>query len=101
MCRRNYEYACGVLFMTIFPPYFLVYDQTLLAIPLVMLWASPSWRWGVLLLAVSVVPLANLSFTIGFSVTGAVGLAAMIALAREATFATAGKTRVLRAAPRV
>ena len=96
MCRRNYEYACGVLFMTIFPPYFLVYDQTLLAIPLVMLWASPAWRWGVLLLAVSAVPLANLSFSIGFSVTGAAGLATMIALAREATFATAGDTRVLR-----
>ena len=28
---ENYEYACGVLFMMIFPPYFLVYDQTLLA----------------------------------------------------------------------
>ena len=47
----NYEYACGVLFMMIFPPYFLVYDQTLLAVPLVMLWSSPAWRWGVALFA--------------------------------------------------
>ena len=86
LCRRNYEYACGVLFMTIFPPYFLVYDQTLLAFPLVMLWASPGWRWGVLLMAVSAVPLANLSFALGFSVTGVVALATMISLAaRQAT----------------
>ena len=78
MCRRNYEYACGVLMMMMFPPHFLVYDQTLLAIPLVMLWASPAWPWGVLLLAVSAVPLANLSFMLGFSVTGIVGLATMV-----------------------
>jgi hypothetical protein len=90
-CRRNYEYACGVLFMTIFPPYFLVYDQTLLAFALVMLWASPGWRWGVLLLAVSAVPLANLSFGLGFSVTGIVALATMISLAREASHASARK----------
>jgi hypothetical protein len=91
MCRRNYEYACGVLFMTIFPPYFLVYDQSLLAFALVMLWASPGWRWGVLLLAVSAVPLANLSFALGFSVTGVVALATMISLAREASHASARK----------
>ncbi len=83
--KKNYEYACGVLFMTIFPPYFLVYDQTLLAFALVMLWASPGWRWGVLLLAVSSPPLANLSFALGFSVTSTVALAAMISLAREAS----------------
>jgi len=87
--RRNYEYACGVLFMTIFPPYFLVYDQTLLAFPLVMLWASPAWRWGVLLLALLTVPLANLSFTLGFSITGLVALAAMVALARRSSAASA------------
>ena len=48
---ENCEYACGVLFMTIFPPYFLVYDQALLAVPLVMLWSSPAWRWGIALFA--------------------------------------------------
>ena len=26
---ENYEYACGVLFMMIVPPYFILYDQTL------------------------------------------------------------------------
>ncbi len=98
MCRRNYEYACGVLMMMMFPPHFLVYDQTLLAIPLVMLWASPAWPWGVLLLAVSAVPLANLSFMLGFSVTGIVGLATMVALARQATQATASKAGWLRSA---
>jgi hypothetical protein len=70
--KRNYEYACGVLFATIFPPYFLVYDQTLLAFALVMLWSSPQWRWGILLLAVSSPPLANLSFALQFSMTGVV-----------------------------
>jgi hypothetical protein len=78
---ENYEYACGVLFMMIFPPYFLVYDQTLLAIPLVMLWSSPAWRWGVALLATTTVLAANLSFTIGFSLTGFVALATMFSLA--------------------
>ena len=52
---ENYEYACGVLFMMILPPYFLVYDQTLLAVPLVMLWSSPAWRWGVALFATATV----------------------------------------------
>jgi hypothetical protein len=87
--RKNYEYACGILFMTLFPPYFLVYDQTLLAIPLVMLWASPAWRWGVLLFAVSAVPLANLSFAMGFSVTSMICLGTMVALAREVSTAPA------------
>ena len=78
---ENYEYACGVLFMMIFPPYFLVYDQTLLAVPLVMLWSSPAWRWGVALLATTTVLVANLSFTLGFSLTGFVALATMFFLA--------------------
>ena len=78
---ENYEYACGALFMMIFPPYFLVYDQTLLAIPLVMLWSSPAWRWGVALLATSTVLAANLSFKLGFSLTGFVALATMFSLA--------------------
>ena len=79
--RENYEYACGVLFMMIFPPYFLVYDQTLLAMPLVMLWSSPAWRWGVALFATTTVLAANLSFTLGFSLTGFVALATMFSLA--------------------
>jgi hypothetical protein len=81
---ENYEYACGVLFMMILPPYFLVYDQTLLAVPLVMLWSSPAWRWGVALFAMSTVLIANLSFTLGFSLTGFVALAAMYSLSRPA-----------------
>ncbi len=77
---ENYEYACGVLFMMIFPPYFLVYDQTLLAVPLVMLWSSPAWRWGVALLATTTVLVANLSFALGFSLTGFVALVTMFSL---------------------
>jgi hypothetical protein len=78
---ENYEYACGVLFMMILPPYFLVYDQALLAVPLVMLWSSPEWRWGVALFATATVLVANLSFALGFSLTGIVALAAMFSLA--------------------
>jgi hypothetical protein len=82
---ENYEYACGVLFMMIFPPYFLVYDQTLLAIPLVMLWSSPAWRWGVALLATTTILETNLSFALGFSPTGLVALATMFSLAIRLT----------------
>ncbi len=78
------EYACGVLFMMIFPPYFLVYDQTLLAVPLVMLWSSPAWRWGVALFATTTILVANLSFALGFSLTGFVALATMFSLAKAA-----------------
>ena len=78
--NANYEYACGVLFMTIFPPYFLVYDQTLLAVVLVMLWSSPAWRWGVALFALMTVLAVNMTFALGFSLTGIAGLATMVRL---------------------
>jgi hypothetical protein len=95
--KKNYEYACGVLFMMIFPPYLLVYDQSLLAFALVMLWSSPGWRWGVLLLAVSSPPLANLSFAMGFSVTGVISLATLISLAREVSHRSERSREHLRA----
>ena len=66
--------------MMIFPPYFLVYDQSLLAVPLVMLWSSPAWRWGVALFATTTVLEANLALTLGFSLTGLVALATMFSL---------------------
>ena len=81
---ENYEYACGMLFMMILPPYFLVYDQTLLALPLFMLWSSPAWRWGVALFATATVLGGNVSFSIGFSLTGFVALLAMFALTKAA-----------------
>ena len=77
---ENYEYACGVLFMMIVPPYFILYDQTLMAVPLVMLWSSPAWRWGVALFAATTVLVANLSLVLGFSLTGFVALATMFFL---------------------
>jgi hypothetical protein len=89
---ENYEYACGVLFMTLFPPYFLVYDQTLLAIPLVMLWSSPAWRWGVALFAAMTVVATNFGFAINCSLTGVVALAIMFALAVRVTVASYGCT---------
>jgi hypothetical protein len=66
----NYEYACGVMFMTIFPPYFILYDHMLMAIPLVMLWSSPAWRWGMVLFASTTVLVVNLSLVLGFSLSG-------------------------------
>ena len=70
--------------MMIFSPYFLVYDQMLLAVPLVMLWSSPAWRWGVALFATTTVLAANLSFLLGFSLTGVAALATMVSCARRA-----------------
>ncbi len=89
---ENYEYACGVLFMMIVPPYFILYDQTLLAIPLVMLWSTPAWRWGVALFATTTVLVINFSLVLGFSFSGLAALATMCFLARSAT-AAAQKTR--------
>jgi len=80
---ENYEYAAGMLFMMIFPPYFLLYDQTLMAIPLVMLWSSPAWRWGVALFASMTALVVNLSLVLGFSLSGFVALATMVALAER------------------
>jgi hypothetical protein len=82
---ENYEYACGVLFMMIVPPYFILYDQTLMAIPLVMLWSSPEWRWGVALFATTTVLVVNLSLVLGFSLSGFAALAAMFFLTRSTT----------------
>ncbi len=81
----NYEYACGVLFMLIVPPYLIIYDQTLIAVPLVMLWSTPAWRWGLALFAATTVVAANLSLALGFSVTGFAALAAMFYLAKAAS----------------
>ena len=81
----NYEYVCGVLFMLIVPPYLIIYDQTLIAVPLVMLWSSPARRWGLALFAATTVAAANLSPSLGFSVTGFAALAAMFYLANAAT----------------
>jgi hypothetical protein len=77
------EYACGVMFMTIVPPYLIVYDQALLAVAMMMLWSSPRWRWGVALFAAMTAVAANLSLVLGFSITGFAVLALMFALARS------------------
>ena len=82
----NYEYACGVLFMMMVPPYFILYDQTLLAIPLVMLWSSPAWRWGVALYATATVLVVNFSLVLGFGLTAFVALATMFFLSRSFDF---------------
>ena len=82
-CSLLSEYACGVLFMTIVPPYLIVYDQSLIAVALVMLWSSPRWRWGVALCAAMTAVAANLSLVLGFNFTGLAALATMYALSRS------------------
>ena len=70
--------------MTIFPPYFLVYDQTLLAVPLVMLWSSPAWRWGVALFATMTALAAYLSLPRDLASPHSVALATMFACGNAA-----------------
>ena len=89
----NYEYACGAMFITVVPPYLIVYDQSLLAVALVMLWSSPKWRWGVLLFAAMTAVAADLSLAIGFSATGLVVLATMFAVARTQSPSPASANR--------
>jgi len=75
----------SLLLASLFPPYFILYDQTLMAIPLVMLWSSPAWRWGVALFATTTVLVLNLSLVLGFSLSGFAALAAMFFLTRSTT----------------
>ena len=79
---ENYEYACGVLFMMIVPPYFIAYDQTLTALPLVMLWSSPAWRWGLALFAVTTAPALDLALVLGVNFGPLAALATMFFLVR-------------------
>jgi hypothetical protein len=71
------EYACGALFMLLLPPYLLVYDLTLLVVPIAYLWSSPAWRWGIALYLTTTVLVANTAFQLGFSVTVLMILAVM------------------------
>jgi hypothetical protein len=75
------EYACGVLFMTLIPPYFLVYDLTLLVVPIAYLWSSPAWRWGIALHITTTVLVTNTAYQLGFSLTAMTILATMVAVA--------------------
>jgi hypothetical protein len=74
---QDYEYACAVLFMLLFPPYLLVYDLTLLALPLALLWSTPGWKVGVTLYATMTVACAALCLWISFSVTALTALWAL------------------------
>ena len=71
---EQYEYACAVLFTLLFSPYLLMYDMTLLAVPLVLLWSGPSWRTGIALYASVTLASTVLYLGIGFSLTGIVAL---------------------------
>jgi hypothetical protein len=86
----QYEYAAAVLFMLLFPPYLLVYDLVLLAVPLVLLWSTPRWPVGVVLYATTTMLAATLAMWTGFSLTGLVALWAMFEIALAMRPATAG-----------
>jgi hypothetical protein len=77
----DYEYACAVLFLLLFPPYLLVYDLTLLAIPLALLWSTPRWPVAVVLYSTVTVASATLAMWTGFSLTGLVALWTMFEIA--------------------
>jgi hypothetical protein len=47
----RYECAAAVLFMLVLTPYLLMYDLTLLLLPIACLWSSPGWRMGIVLYA--------------------------------------------------
>ena len=86
----QYEYAAAVLFMLLFPPYLLVYDLLLLAVPLVLLWSTPRWPVGVVLYATATMLAATLAMWTGFSLTGLAALWAMFEIALAMRPATAG-----------
>ena len=64
-----YEYACASLFVLLLTPHLLLYDASLLAVPIVCLWSSPGWRMGVLLWLSATVVAPYVSFGLGFSPT--------------------------------
>ncbi|MGD0898883.1 MAG: glycosyltransferase family 87 protein, partial [Thermoguttaceae bacterium] len=45
----HYEYAAAALFLLVATPHLLLYDVSLLAVPIVWLWSSPGWRMGMVL----------------------------------------------------
>jgi hypothetical protein len=77
----DYECAAAVLFMLLFPPYMLVYDLLLLAVPLVLLWSTPRWPVAAALYATATLPAAVLATWTGFSLTGLAALWAMFEIA--------------------
>jgi len=89
----QYEYAAAVLFMLLFPPYLLVYDLVLLAVPLVLLWSTPRWPAGVVLYATTTMLAAALAMWTGFSLTGLAALWAMFEIALAMRPATAAPRR--------
>jgi len=87
----QYEYAAAVLFMLLFPPYLLVYDLVLLAVPLVLLWSTPRWPVGVALYATATIPAAALVMWTGFSLTGLAALWAMFEIVVSVAQVRAGR----------
>jgi hypothetical protein len=73
----RYEYSAAVLFFLLFPPYLLVYDLTLLVIPLACLWSTPRWRMGLVLYALVTLPAAIGAAYLGVSLTACFLILAM------------------------
>jgi len=66
---RRCEYAAAVLFVLAATPHLLLYDVSLLAVPIVWLWSSPEWRMGVVLWLSATVLAAFVFVGLGFSLT--------------------------------
>jgi hypothetical protein len=63
----RYEYAAAGLLMLALPPYLLLYDLLLLAVPIMLLWSSPRWPLGVALYLSATVLGSAVYVRIGFS----------------------------------
>jgi hypothetical protein len=79
----HYEYAAAALFLLVATPHLLLYDVSLLAVPIVWLWSSPGWRMGMVLYLSATVLAAFLCVGLGFSLTVFLALAALADIADE------------------
>jgi hypothetical protein len=81
------EQTCAVLFMLLVTPHVLLYDLSLLVVPLVNLWSSSRWRLGVALYAVTSVFAIPVYDAVGFSIVPVVLLVTLFRLTCAGTTA--------------
>jgi hypothetical protein len=80
---RRYEYAAAVLFLLAATPHLLLYDLTLLAVPILWLWSTPAWRLGIVLFFPATVVAAFVSLGLEFNLTPLLILWVLARLAHE------------------
>jgi hypothetical protein len=100
-CLPRYEYAAAVLFMVLATPHFLLFDVTLLIVPIVCLWSTPAWRLGLAMYPLTTVAAPLVFLALGYSLVPFVALWVLYRLGREvcslataATNASFGKDAV-------